>query len=635
MHPLAPKFQLHEISLSCCGDGGSFPQFLYHQHDLRYVDLSNIKLIGEFPNWLLENNTKLETVVLANNSLLGHFQLPFLSHLHLSHLDISINSFCGNISIDIGAKLPSLTFLNMSKNSFGGSIPASVGDMNFLQYLDLSNNKLDGGLPEHLAMGCSSLSALILSNNSLQGQIFSANFSLTNLRELQVDGNHFSGSIPDCLSNCSDLSISDVSNNQLFDEIPRWMENLSSLSILDLSNNTIFGGIPKWMGNMSSLETIVMANDHLEGPIPMEFCQLNLNLKFLDLSVNNISGSLPSCFNPLRISHVHLSKNKLQGPLANAFRNSSNLVILDLSNNHLSGNIPNWIGKLSQLSYLLLNNNYFEGRIPLQLCKLSHLSLIDLSHNNLFGIIPPCLKVTTLNNISEDHVRYVGAVDAIAPSSSFSAEEPIEFTTKNISYPYKGKILTYLSGIDLSYNKLTGEIPHDVKNFLNIIVLNLAHNNLTGSIPLEFSNLRQIESLDLSYNNLTGKIPPQLAELHFLAYFNVSYNNLSGKTLETGQFATFDENSYLGNLFLCGALLRNNCSAIERTSIDNSEDDGSIDMDVFYVSFIVSYIIVLLGIAVVLYINPYWRRVWFYHIEMGITSSYYFVVDNLPGGFRC
>ncbi|KAK6236114.1 hypothetical protein SCA6_011451 [Theobroma cacao] len=635
MHPLAPKFQLHEISLSCCGEGGSFPQFLYHQRDLRYVDLSNIKLIGEFPNWLLENNTKLETVVLANNSLLGHFQLPFLSHLHLSHLDISINSFCGNISIDIGAKLPSLTFLNMSKNYFGGSIPASIGDMNFLQYLDLSNNKLDGGLPEHLAMGCSSLSALILSNNSLQGQIFSANFSLTNLRELQVDENHFSGSIPDCLSNCSDLSILDVSNNQLFDEIPRWMENLSSLSILDLSNNTIFGGIPKWMGNMSSLETIVMANDHLEGPIPMEFCQLNLNLKFLDLSVNNISGSLPSCFNPLRISHVHLSKNKLQGPLANAFRNSSNLVTLDLSNNHLSGNIPNWIGKLSQLSYLLLNNNHFEGRIPLQLCKLSNLSLIDLSHNNLFGIIPPCLKITTLNNISEDHVRYVGAVDTIAPSSSFSAEEPIEFTTKNISYPYKGKILTYLSGIDLSYNKLTGEIPHDVKNFLNIIVLNLAHNNLTGSIPLEFSNLRQIESLDLSYNNLTGKIPPQLAELHFLAYFNVSYNNLSGKTPETGQFATFDENSYLGNLFLCGALLRNNCSAIERTSIDNSEDDGSIDMDVFYVSFIVSYIIVLLGIAVVLYINPYWRRVWFYHIEMGITSSYYFVVDNLPGGFRC
>ncbi|XVE71540.1 hypothetical protein DITRI_Ditri10aG0159000 [Diplodiscus trichospermus] len=58
-------------------------------------------------------------------------------------------------------------------------------------------------------------------------------------------------------------------------------------------------------------------------------------------------------------------------------------------------------------------------------------------------------------------------------------------------------------------------------------------------------------------------------------------------------------------------------------------------MDVFYVSFFVSYVMVLLAIASVLYINPYWRRAWFYYIEAGITSCYYFLEDYiLPKRFH-
>ncbi|XP_039068704.1 receptor-like protein 15 isoform X2 [Hibiscus syriacus] len=631
MQSLVPRFQLNQISLSCCGDVGQFPAFLYHQHDLQYVDLSNVNLKGKFPNWLLQNNTNLASLSLANNSLIGPFKLSFFPQTELRRLDVSKNFFYGEVPIEIGEKLPSLRFLNMSKNHFHGTIPASIGDMNYLEVLDLSDNQLSGGLPEGLTLGCSSLNYLALSNNRLQGQMFSSKFNLTELFQLRLDGNHFSGKIPDSLSDCSSLSVLDLSNNHISGEIPNWMENMSQLTTLDLSNNEISGEIPRWMGNMSRLEHIAMAQNHLEGPFPVEFCNLNLHLKLLDLSMNNISGHVPSCFSPLWINQVHLSRNKLQGPITNAFRNSSILVTLDLSNNHLTGKIPNWIGNLSQLSYLLLNNNHFEGKIPLRLCNLDQLSLIDLSNNNLSGTVPSCLMITAFVEVSQEYVRYVAAV--AYNQTSFSTDDPIQFTSKNNSYFYKGRLLAYLSGIDLSCNKLTGEIPHQVKNFQNIYALNLSHNRLIGSIPPTFSDLKKIESLDLSHNNLSGTIPPQLVELYSLSYFSVAYNNLSGSTpVMTAQFSTFEESSYVGNPLLCGKPLPKNCSPSEPPPSSlpkGSTDNDLIDMTAFYASFVASYVVVILSIASVLYINPYWRRAWFYHIGEISKCCYYFLEDHI------
>ncbi|KAJ6857500.1 hypothetical protein NC651_039030 [Populus alba x Populus x berolinensis] len=516
-HNLSPKFQLEHLSLSGRGQGaGAFPKFLYHQFNLKYMDLTNIQIKGEFLNWLIENNTYLQDLYLENCSLSGPFLLPKKSHMNLSFLSISMNYFQGQIPSEIGAHLPRLEVLLMSDNDFTGSIPSSLGNISSLQVLDLSNNVLTGR---------------ILSNNSLQGQI------------------------------------------------------------------------PGWIGNMSSLE-------------------------FLDLSGNNFSGPLPSRFGTSsKLRYVYLSRNKLQGPIAMAFYDSFEIFALDLSHNDLTGRILEWIDRLSNLRFLLLSYNNLEGEIPIQLYKLDQLTLIDLSHNHLSGRILSWMIST------HPFPQQYNSRDNVS-----SSQQSFEFITKNVSLSYRGTIIQYFTGIDISCNNFTGEIPSEIGNLSMIKVLNLSHNSLNGPIPPTFSNLKEIESLDLSYNKLDGEIPPQLTELFSLEVFNVAHNNLSGKTpARVAQFATFEESSYKDNPFLCGEPLPKICGAAMppsptpiSTNKNNEDNGGFIDMKVFYVTFGAAYIMVLLTMSVILCINSYSRRAWFYFIEVSINHCYYFIMDNLP-----
>ncbi|MFS7950735.1 putative leucine-rich repeat domain superfamily [Helianthus anomalus] len=85
----------------------------------------------------------------------------------------------------------------------------------------------------------------------------------------------------------------------------------------------------------------------------------------------------------------------------------------------------------------------------------------------------------------------------------YSQQDEAQFTTKRLHLTYKGVILDIMSVLDLSCNKLTGEIPEELGLLTQIRVLNLSHNVLTGPIPVKLSNLTNIESLDLSSNHLT------------------------------------------------------------------------------------------------------------------------------------
>lgn len=147
------------------------------------------------------------------------------------------------------------------------------------------------------------------------------------------------------------------------------------------------------------------------------------------------------------------------------------------------------------------------------------------------------------------------------------------FNWKNSFRGLSRRNLNIYSLLDLSDNRISGEIPASLGNLKGLKLLNISHNSISGKIPTSFGNLEGIETLDLSHNEISGLIPQSLAKLDELAILDVSNNMLSGKIPLGGQMNTMNDLRYFANNSgLCGMQIMIKCPE-DIIPTDGSEEE--------------------------------------------------------------
>ena len=99
-----------------------------------------------------------------------------------------------------------------------------------------------------------------------------------------------------------------------------------------------------------------------------------------------------------------------------------------------------------------------------------------------------------------------------------------------------------VTGLDLSENRLTGELPPQIGNLAGLTSLHLSGNQMEGEIPESIGSLTGLTELSLHSNQLGGSLPAEIGNLTALAMLSLHSNQLSGNLpAGIGEMADLEE----------------------------------------------------------------------------------------------
>ena len=257
---------------------------------------------------------------------------------------------------------------------------------------------------------------------------------------------------------------------------------LSALSLLEtisLVNNRLTGLIPHEYGRMTSLKTLRVSQNRLRGQLYPRFIALEAPLEVLDVSGNQLTGTLSELVElKTNLRSLLISDNFIVGSLPVTLFKLVELEVLQVANNRLSGTIPTELGIMTRLSSLWLQGNIVSGTIPTEIQLLTLLTDLRLQSNELVG--------TVHDGLSR---------------------------------------LQFLRVLTLGENRLAGTIPDFVYTLTNLRLLDLSHLDLKGPISGPgLSNLTNLVGFLVEDNQLTGDIPTELFSLPLLKNVTLNFN---------------------------------------------------------------------------------------------------------------
>ncbi|MGE5355097.1 MAG: COR domain-containing protein [Deltaproteobacteria bacterium] len=205
------------------------------------------------------------------------------------------------------------------------------------------------------------------------------------------------------------------------------------------------------------------------------------------------------------IESIVLRNQNLYNIPQHVFSNSE-IKYLDLSNNNITI-LPPEISKLNNLEFLYLNNNQLKN-LPLELFGLKSLKVLEIRNNNIKEL--PDL-FSSFENIETFNCQS-NPIQAV-PNSLFQMFKLKNLIISNLNlYSISPKIglLNNLIYLDLKGNKLQ-KVPSSIGNLNKLKYLELNDNKLI-ELPSSIGNLKNLSKLNL-INNLFTEIPTSIGFL--------------------------------------------------------------------------------------------------------------------------
>ncbi|RXH85829.1 hypothetical protein DVH24_016882 [Malus domestica] len=490
-----------------------------------------------------------------------------ISEIAINNIDLT-----GTIHEGVGY-LSNLRRLTLSSNKLHGSIPDTLGNLMHLGTLDLSQNQLSGPIPASLG-SLGSLQYLYLQYNLLSGGIPRDFGSLTNLIELYLQFNMLSGSIPEDFGNLSLLTTMDLSENQLSGPLPESLGKLKSLTTFYVSANYLSEKFPNTSyGNLTSLKKFSIAGNYISGPLPVETIAKWTNIYYLVLMGNNFEGRVTEeIFGLQNLQYLYKTSSSF-------FHFAGSIIYMCLGHFFDVARASKFSGPaLLPGEIFSCDINTDDIRVFMQVVENFNFQVINL----LTHITHYLYKGTWCTISCDGHTeKSLVLISDLATNHSFPLPQKIvnsanflSLTLRNCSITgpipkYIGEEMTSLRYLDLSFNKLTGGLPHYMKS--DMIYMSFSGNMLNGPIPRWIFRASQTR-MDLSFNNFSAVDSAVPSNLHLNLFAccpnsSTSLPDITHTVLETNQNHS---------LFI-------NCGGEETTVLGNTYDQDN-DTSLFYTS---------------------------------------------------
>ncbi|KAI0499541.1 hypothetical protein KFK09_017745 [Dendrobium nobile] len=513
--------------------------------------------------WILTDFKNDEGPLYATSFLPSLLRLQHLQYLSLNGIFFNHTSIPKSID-----SLTSLSYLDLSNSGFNGIIPPHIGNLTKLRFLDISSNYLAASnllwmsrlfSLQYLDMSDVNLSLATNWLNEIKKlpALSTLRFLYCNLQTLPTLLSYYNFS--------STISTIDLSNNQFPNStIPSWLSNMTNLVELHLPGCQLHGMVPSnLLGALCRLRILDLSSNLIHGSISSMFlgqfseCTRRYELKYLALSNNHLSGSLPNWLQQFRsLNELDIQSNNFTGPVSwatlsllcdldtlnlrdNDFTeltddesaprcNEYKMTYIDISGNQLSGSIPEWVVQMRQLRYLHLGNNRLIGSIPQSFGQLMNLNYLNLHTNqlqgSLFDVIFANLSQLKILDLSNNRLDFsMMSYNWVPQFQVFILD--IHSCLIGPHFPSWLQTQKVLNYVDISNGGISDIIPSWFWNITSqVVFLDMSSNAIRGELPMSL-NIRFKSTIDLRSNLLEGSLPQLVNSAQFALFSDNMFSN--------------------------------------------------------------------------------------------------------------